>query len=234
MANKKSSIPAKVQKLIFKEAGNRCAFCGMEDIHALEIHHIKNREDGGGDEPENLILVCSNCHSQITYGVISMADVVTKKRELIYTRPEKERTQLSQSKVVNIRGSVKDSIVANVVRISNAKRSGNKYPEGSVGADLMKKNYLDYLIHKYFDFRKADSSFGAFTHAEKFHYAELHESIRKRFKAKTFYVPAHRFQDECQYIQERIDKTILGKRNKNRGTKSYKSFDEYIKEQGLI
>jgi len=232
MANKRLSIPAKTQKLIFKEASNSCAFCGMEDIHALEIHHIRNREDGGGDEPENLILVCSNCHSQITYGVISTADVITKKRELIYTKP-KERTKLSLSNVVNIRGSVKGSIVANVVRISKSKKSGNRYPEGSVGADLSKKNYLDYLIHKYFDFRKADSSFGAFTHAEKFHYAELHESIRKKFKAKTFYVPAHRFQEECQYIQERIDKTILGKWNKNRGISSYKSFDEYVKEQGL-
>ncbi|MBI2412892.1 MAG: HNH endonuclease [Deltaproteobacteria bacterium] len=232
MANKKVSIPVKVQKLIFKEADNKCAFCSMEDIHVLEIHHIRSREDGGGDEPENLILVCSNCHSQITYEVISMVDVVTKKRELIYTKP-KERVQSSLSNAVNISGNVKDSIVANVVRISNVKRSENKYPEGSVGADLMKKNYLDYLIHKYFDFRKADPSFGAFTHAEKFHYAELHESIRKRFKAKTFYVPAHRFQDECQYIQGRINKTILGKRNKKQGISSYKSFEEYIKEQGL-
>jgi hypothetical protein len=232
MANKRLSIPAKTQKLIFKEAGNRCAFCGMDDIYALEIHHIRSREDGGGDEPENLILVCSNCHSQITYGVISPADVVTKKRELIYTKP-KNRTQSSLSNIVNIRGSVKGSIVANVVKISNAKKSVNKYPEGSVGADLMKKNYLDYLIHRYYDYRKADSSFGAFDHAEKFHYAEIHKSIRKRFKARTFYVLIHRFQEECQYIQERIAKTILGKRNKSRGISSYKSFDEYVKEQGL-
>jgi len=231
MGNKKPSIPAKIQKLIFQESGSRCAFCGMEDIHALEIHHLKSREDGGGDEPENLILVCSNCHSQITYGVISMADVVTKKRELIYSKP-REKAPSSRLKVVHINGNVKDSIVANVVKISNAKKLGNKYPEGSVGADVMKKNYLDYLIHKYFDFRKADPSFGAFDHAERFHHAEIHTSIRKRFKAKTFFVLIHRFQEECQYIQERVDKTILGKRNKSQGIRNYQNFDEYTKEQG--
>ncbi len=229
---KKSSIPAKTQKLIFQEADSQCAFCGFDDVHVLEFHHIRSREDGGGDEPENLILVCSNCHSQITYGVISTADVVMKKRELIYTKPKK-RKQSSSSNIVNIRGGVKSSIVANVVKISKPKKAGNRYPEGSVGADLIKKNYIDYLIHQYFDFRKADSRFGAIDHAKKFHHAEIHTSIRKKFKARTFFVPLHRFEEECQYIQGRIDKTILGKRNIKQGISNYKSFSEYIKEQEI-
>lgn len=232
MGNRKTSIPLKTQKLISQEAGSQCAFCGFDDVHTLEYHHIRSRENGGGDEPENLILVCSNCHTQITYGVISTANVVTKKRELIYTNPKRPK-QASSSNVVNIRGGVRSSIVANVVRFSKPKKAGNKYPEGSVGANLIKKNYLDYLIHQYFDFRKADASFRAFDHAEKFHHAEIHTSIRKRFKAKTFFVPVHRFEEECRYIQGRIDKTILGKRNKKLGTPNYKNFDEYSKEQGI-
>lgn len=94
----------------------------MEDIYALEIHHIRSREDGGGDEPENLILVCSTCHSRITHGVISMADVVVKKRELIYIKLM-ERRQSSLSNGVHIRGNVKGGIVANVVKISSTKKS---------------------------------------------------------------------------------------------------------------
>jgi hypothetical protein len=48
MENKRSSLPAKVRKLIFREANNRCAFCGMEDIYALDIRHLKRRENCGG------------------------------------------------------------------------------------------------------------------------------------------------------------------------------------------
>ena len=96
MAGKKKPIPAKTQKLIFQEAESQCAFCEERDIHALEIHHMRSREAGGGGGPENLILVCSSCHSKITDGVISTADVVTKKRELIYTRPRsRDKTKAS-------------------------------------------------------------------------------------------------------------------------------------------
>jgi hypothetical protein len=30
------------------EADNRYAFCGMEDICAPEVHHLRSREDMGG------------------------------------------------------------------------------------------------------------------------------------------------------------------------------------------
>jgi hypothetical protein len=57
------------------------------------------------------------------------------------------------------------------------------------------KIYLDYLIGRYFEFRKGDVSFGAFGHSRKFHPAEIHTSINSKFKAKTFFVPEHRFEE---------------------------------------
>jgi len=82
---KRASIPKKIEKLVFQEAQSKCAFCAVTDVHSLEIHHIRGREDGGANEPDNLIVVCGNCHSKITFGVLSLADVVTKKRELYWT-----------------------------------------------------------------------------------------------------------------------------------------------------
>ncbi len=105
------------------------------------------------------------------------------------------------------------------------------YPSGSIGASIQKKNYLDYLIKHYFDYRKADISFGAIQHARKFNFAEIHKSIESGFKAKTFFIPERRFGEVCIYVQSRIDRTYSGKRNNSRGIPNYRSFAEYLIEQ---
>jgi 5-methylcytosine-specific restriction protein A len=33
---------------------------------ASEVHHVKARADGGTDNPENLIAICSDCHTEAT------------------------------------------------------------------------------------------------------------------------------------------------------------------------
>ena len=40
----------------------RCTICGGTD--RLEVHHIIHRSLGGGDEPENLIMLCKACHDK--------------------------------------------------------------------------------------------------------------------------------------------------------------------------
>jgi hypothetical protein len=194
------------------------------------MHHIIAVENGGSNGPENLILACSTCHSKITQGVIPSGDVIEKKRALIYGEPQRKRPT-QPSNVISIDGHVSRSIVANTVRFAGKTTPRIQHPIGSVGANVHMKNYLDYLISRYFEFRKGDVSFGAFGHARKFHYAEIHTSINSKFKAKTFFVPEHRFEEECLYIKNRINQTILGKRNKARNIPNYGSFHEFLNEQ---
>jgi len=40
-----------------------CLFCGETRKVVLETHHVVPRRYGGSDASENLITVCSNCHS---------------------------------------------------------------------------------------------------------------------------------------------------------------------------
>ena len=40
--------------------GFRCRSCGSRDH--LEVHHIRQRKDGGSDSPDNLITLCHGCH----------------------------------------------------------------------------------------------------------------------------------------------------------------------------
>jgi HNH endonuclease len=230
MRTRRYAIPSRTKKLIFQEASSQCSFCDESEVSALEIHHIIAVEVGGSDGPENLILVCSTCHSKITQSVISSRDVIEKKRALIYGEPQRKRTS-QPNNVISIDGHVSRSIVANTVRFGGKSSPKIQHPVGSVGANIHMKNYLDYLIKRYFDYRKGDVSFGAYSHSRKFHPAEIHTSINSKFKAKTFFVPEHRFEEECSFIKQRIDGTILGKRNKASQIPNYRSFNEFLAEQ---
>jgi hypothetical protein len=54
---------------IFDRDGCQCRVCGSspdDSVHVrLEVHHIKPWEEGGLSTPENLITLCSTCHSGI-------------------------------------------------------------------------------------------------------------------------------------------------------------------------
>lgn len=47
-------------------AGESCFICGFANRHALEEHHIVPRSAGGEDSEQNLVTLCSNCHSAVS------------------------------------------------------------------------------------------------------------------------------------------------------------------------
>ena len=49
--------------------GNKCELCPYSIKEILNIHHIKERKNGGTDEEYNLIVVCPNCHAEIHKGL---------------------------------------------------------------------------------------------------------------------------------------------------------------------
>lgn len=49
-------------------AGGNCSDCGALR-RFLHSHHIIPRSHGGSDEPDNLALICGNCHEDRHYGV---------------------------------------------------------------------------------------------------------------------------------------------------------------------
>lgn len=52
---------------IFKERGRKCEICGWQEVNLfnghipVQIHHING--DNKDDRPENLMVLCPNCHS---------------------------------------------------------------------------------------------------------------------------------------------------------------------------
>ena len=53
----------KKDALYMDRAERKCEWCG-EKTTAPEVHHIKPRREGGPNDPENLIVLCPNCHRE--------------------------------------------------------------------------------------------------------------------------------------------------------------------------
>jgi hypothetical protein len=224
----RKSVSALTSKKLYQEADNRCPFCDVADVAVLEIHHIDG--DPSNNKIENLIVVCGNCHSKITRGEISPADAHAKKMELFWTNrtsPRRAEKSPRQSVIVNA-ASVSDSIIANTVNFGRKRPPRMQYPVDAIGADTIKKGYIDYLIKRYFDYRKADAGYGS---SRPFSHAEIHTTIQRKFKAKTFFIHVSRFEGLCDYVKSRVDQTIQGKRNRSRGIPNYDAFEKYEAEQ---
>jgi len=116
-------------------------------------------------------------------------------------------------------------------QIHRGRRSSRptEYPVGSIGRDLVQRNYVKYLVERYQRFRQADSSFGS--GPARFSYAVIFKNIEREFKAPTYFIPETRFNELVEYLQQRVDRTILGKRNLKRRIRNYASLEEFAAEQ---
>lgn len=235
MPSKRKPVSKTTEKLIYQQAGSRCSFCGFGEIAALDIHHITYRSDNGPDDPANLILVCKNCHARVHSGAIPEAEVRRVKASqgaIIHRMPGVPTPASPPSNVVSIAGDATGSIIANHLTIrTNGKLKGPmSYPAGSIGADLLRKNYVAYLAGRYNEFRSA----GLASYGQKgtHHHGAIHTQIKSRFKAAgTYFVPVERFDELVRFLHARIDQTIQGRRNGARGDRAYQSFDEFALSQ---
>lgn len=112
------------------------------------------------------------------------------------------------------------------VQFPQKRKPKMEYPSGSIGADLVRRNYIRYLTERYFRYREADASFGPKA-VRRFSYAVLFKNIEAHFKAPTYFIPVARFDDLVDFLHRKIETTILGKRNRAQGHRNYETFDEF-------
>jgi HNH endonuclease len=219
--------PARTEKQVYQEAGSRCVFCPERDVSALQVHHINS--DRTNNAFDNLILVCATCHAKITAGVIPESEVITKKRQLRFEpQTADSAVSIGNGNVIVDRTVNTGTIAHTINKFEKGRTPRMHYPQGTIGSDAMRRNYIDYLITRYFECRKADASYGS---RRPFAHAEIHKSIQKEFGAKTFFILAERFDALAAYLHRRIDKTILGRTRGSKGTPIYKTFSDYQAEQ---
>ncbi|OGG03053.1 MAG: hypothetical protein A3F83_07030 [Candidatus Glassbacteria bacterium RIFCSPLOWO2_12_FULL_58_11] len=214
-------IPARTKKLIMQETAGNCAFCGEDNVATLEFHHIQGKDIPDPHNPNNLIYVCKNCHGRITAGDITKSEVLLKKRTLKHFGNMQEKENRT-SHAINISGSVVQGTIANEIHYHGQKKPSLHFnpPIGAIATDLYKKNYLKYLIDLYHEYASAEKG-------DSFKYPVFYQTIKRCFGAKWDMIPIEQFDDVCNYVQTRIDKTIRGKIQKARNEKNYSNFTEF-------
>lgn len=227
MTKKRKPIPAKKKALLQKEVNSFCPICEDEDVDHFQFHHIdENREN---DEFDNLLMLCAICHSKITKGDIPQSDVIRIKNDLKQKVSEKKS---EMGKVISFYSKVGNAVVGdnNKITINQRKPAPPKYPDGCIGADNMKANYIGHLISRYQEYKKHEVG------EEKMVYPIFVSHLKKKFKVgqtRTIYnVPVNRFEEMAEYVQSRIDETRLARMNRSKlQFKNYQTFAEYESDQ---
>lgn len=222
------SIPEKIRKKIYQESGMACSICKEDDVTSLECHHIQPTSEGGTSTEDNLILLCSSCHSKATYGTIGRSKVLKAKKSL-RGRSRSHTDANTPTNVINLQKGINRGIIVN--EVSGTIKTTNRTvkmnpPDGAIASSLTCRNYIKHLIDRYHTFKEADVG------KKKMKYPIIYGSIKREFGAKWDMISLERFEDLCNFLQRRIDATILGKTLKSRGDKRYSTFAEYCEKHG--
>ena len=223
----RKSIPEKIKKILQREILSRCPFCSNEEVAHFEFHHID--ENPENNDLLNLIMLCPICHSKITKGDIARQDVEEIKKRLQVSTKEKQE---SKNNIIPFKAKFQNTVIGNNNRVTYNIRKGKteiKYPEGCIGADIRKANYVSFLINIYHDFKKREVG------KEKMNYAIFQAQLKNKFaigqSRSLNHVPIERFEELVHCIQSRIDGTIHAKAIRGKGVvKNYPSFSQYLVE----
>lgn len=190
---------------------------------------------------ENLILLCSRHHtivdsepdryppallqrykSQHEQGVIGSISPNTERiaksllKSLISVRIHSNTGQIAIASP--------GAIQANSLTVKSAKQPKVTIapPEGSVGQNVAMSAYVDYLIKRYQEFQKADTD-----KISDYKYVAIYNAISREFGCKWQFIERSAFQRLVAFLQNRIDKTKLGRNQKAKRHKNYHSFEEH-------
>src|ERR1700722_16460548 len=79
----RADLPLKTRLIVLTESGYRCAVPTCRSILALDMHHIWEVSNGGGNDPSNLIALCPTCHALYHRGTIKADSIYAYKAMLV-------------------------------------------------------------------------------------------------------------------------------------------------------
>lgn len=87
--------------------GAKCCRCGYsEHIEVLEVHHKVPKKLGGSNEPENLEVLCANCHAYEHYKEVSTEIGIGPASNTGWLQKSHESSTLSTSANIPVPGKV--------------------------------------------------------------------------------------------------------------------------------
>jgi len=100
-------------------------------------------------------------------------------------------------------------------------------PPGSIGSDVERTGYVQYLINRYNEFASDQEG-----RDRKFSYGALSRNLQAKFGTNWKLLPLARFDDGGAELHRRIDRTKIARINKGKGQASYSTFQEHLQKHG--
>jgi HNH endonuclease len=79
----RKTIPKATVIQVLTEAGYRCAVPTCRQILAIDIHHMVEVSEGGGNDQQNLLPLCPTCHALYHRGTISSDAIYAWKATIV-------------------------------------------------------------------------------------------------------------------------------------------------------
>lgn len=126
----------------------------------------------------------------------------------------------------NNQGMIVGKIINFPKRRDISKAHDRRGIDETIGSNTFQKNYVRSLIDKYFEFKKDD-----FKDEGQMNYPLFYKTIQREIGFKWDETPCELFDDLCQYLQNRIDNTRIGRGRKKRGQKNYSTYEEFVEKK---
>jgi hypothetical protein len=134
-------------------------------------------------------------------------------------------------RTANFNSKVNNAFVGdnNKITINQTKKKVvQKYPDGCIGFDTIKANYVGHLINRYNEYKEYEVGKG------QVKYAVFAGHLKKHFKiapTRTLYnLHIDKFDELVKYIKTRIDGTKLAK-VKGKEHRNYSTYEEFVQGQ---
>lgn len=102
------------------------------------------------------------------------------------------------------------------------RKSRQTIISGSVASEVEKHNYLQYLVARYNEFKRAEMG-------SEMKYGFIHGAYKRYMRCSIRNTPLTRFDDAVAWLQMRIRNTIFGKTQASKGNRLFVTFDEFLK-----
>jgi hypothetical protein len=244
-------------KRLFAASGNLCSFpqCSspiVENTGTVTgiICHIKARSRGGPrydskqtDQQrhgfDNLILMCAR-HSKLIDSeprkftvalLLEMKEMHERAGSIDLRMGDSAKSEQLLADYrnfysINAGGHVMvnspGSIQAETVNVKIEKKTIKFHPPNdTIASDRSKRNYIKHLIDQYHTFASKQSD-------RLFSYPAIYAEIRKTFGAKWDHISIQLFERLCRHLQDRIDRTMIGRINRSKGQSNYSTYQQYL------
>ncbi|MBI4527367.1 MAG: HNH endonuclease [Deltaproteobacteria bacterium] len=222
------TIPKRLEKTLFQEAGSRCPNCSENDVSTLTIHHIKPFSENPVHNRADMIVLCANCHARADRGEITTDRLYDLKALLGNATFHSPQTPSSCSQTVIGQSNfvAGGDIQVGHLHISTPRTKGKGRVgviPGTVATDPHKVGYLKHLAKRYNEFKEYEAG------KDNMRYALVYQAYQREIKYGIEHTPLELFEMACKYLQTRIENTMLGRIRKKQEQKLYSTFEEFFR-----